>query len=40
MVEKTKRKRRQRLSGRVGRLEKFYAILFEMYLFFGHLVHF
>ena len=27
MVEKIKRKRRQRLSGRVGTLEKFYAIL-------------
>ena len=27
MIEKTKRKRRQRLNGRVGRLEKFYTIV-------------
>ena len=40
MAEKTKRKRKQRLSGRVGRLEKFYATLIARNLFIGHLVHF
>ena len=33
MAEKTKRKRRQRLSRRVGRLEKFYATSFVKNLF-------
>ena len=39
MAEKMKRKKRQRLSGRVGR-ENFYATLFAIYLFFDHLVYF
>ena len=39
MAEKTKKKKRHRLSGKVGRLEKFYTILFVRNLFFGHLIH-